>query len=456
MRLFLPSPEIGDTEGFTPDKDIFGRAEQGRRLTSLISSIDDPLVIAVDAPWGSGKTTFLRMWAGELRKAHFPVIYFDAYENDYADDAFAALASQIILLAKDLQKANTPQVKTFARTALKAGKILVRSSLKVATKAATMGALDASDLSNFAAEIAGEAATLEDKYIGELLTSQNEQRESIAAFREALAALPPFLTPQSDQTNSKPVIFFMDDLDRCRPIFALELLERVKHFFAVPKVHFILGTHIGQLQNSVQVAYGPNIDAATYLQKFIHLVFLLMDRERYAHERTIPKFLDYLTLKMEFPEDQLETVKYATRIIRHTAERQTLSLRAIERVMSMLAIAIAFSPKNSLRVPPVLAGLCILKALKPQLYAGAKKGTLSYSEAHGALSLGEPPLEGEESQMEYAQSWWRFGTGDKMDEKDVKELYGAIARYNIRDRKDLVPIIANDILDRMIANPTNE
>lgn len=88
MRLFPPSLEVGDEEGFTPEKDIFGRAQLGAGLTNLVNSVSDPTVIAVDGQWGSGKTTFLKMWAGELRKAGFPVVYFDAFENDHVDDAF--------------------------------------------------------------------------------------------------------------------------------------------------------------------------------------------------------------------------------------------------------------------------------------------------------------------------------------------------------------------------------
>src|SRR5690242_6307744 len=99
MRLFLPEIEIGETEGFTPEKDIFGRAVLGQRLINLIANVSDPLVVAVDAEWGSGKTVFLRMWAGELRKKSYPVIYFDAFQNDYSNDAFGAIAGEIVGLA---------------------------------------------------------------------------------------------------------------------------------------------------------------------------------------------------------------------------------------------------------------------------------------------------------------------------------------------------------------------
>ena len=70
MRLFPPTLEIGEKEGFTKEKDIFGRSTTGKGLTNIVCQVTDPLVIAIDNEWGTGKTTFLKMWAGELRAVH--------------------------------------------------------------------------------------------------------------------------------------------------------------------------------------------------------------------------------------------------------------------------------------------------------------------------------------------------------------------------------------------------
>jgi hypothetical protein len=96
MRIFPTPIEIGPEEGFAPDKDIFQRASLGSGLTNLVSISEDPLVVMLDAPWGQGKTTFVKMWAGELRKKNIPVIYFDAFANDHVDNAFLAIAAEVI------------------------------------------------------------------------------------------------------------------------------------------------------------------------------------------------------------------------------------------------------------------------------------------------------------------------------------------------------------------------
>jgi predicted KAP-like P-loop ATPase len=253
MRLFPPSLEIGKTEGFAPEKDIFGRKQLGAGVTNLVSTISDPTVIAVDGQWGSGKTTFLKMWAGELRKAGFPVVYFDAFASDYVDDAFLAIAGEIIALVEERKKAKTKIGKRLVESAVSTGKVLLRSGLKLGVKAATLGAIAAADLEEVAGDFATEASTLADKYLGELLTKQKQQKETIQGFRDALAELPLLLSESSSEAGTasqipEPLIFIIDELDRCRPTFALEILERVKHFFSVPNVHFVLGVHLDQVR----------------------------------------------------------------------------------------------------------------------------------------------------------------------------------------------------------------
>ena len=103
MRIIEPELEIGDLDGFKPELDIFKRARVGEGMTHLVATVDHPMVLALDADWGSGKTVFLKMWAGELRKQGFPVVYFDAYANDFFEDAFLAIAGEILALAKSTQ-----------------------------------------------------------------------------------------------------------------------------------------------------------------------------------------------------------------------------------------------------------------------------------------------------------------------------------------------------------------
>jgi hypothetical protein len=439
MRIFLPPLEIGDTEGFAPEKDIFGRAVHGKRLTNLLDRVDQPLVIAVDAQWGGGKTTFLKMWAGELRNAGFPVIFFDAFEHDYTEDAFAALAAEVVGLSTKLHKSGEAKAKQFLHASLKAGKVLIRSGLKVGIKAATVGALAAEDLEDIGKEIGAELSSIEDKYLGALLTQQQIDQDAITAFRSALSQLPAILA-KAGASETKPLVFIIDELDRCKPNFALDLLERIKHFFTVPNVHFVLGVHTKQLSTSVKLAYGQDVDADTYLQKFISLTFHLIDRERYEHEETTARFIQYVTKAMEFDARDKETIGNISPLIRHVANTDGLSLRTIERIFNVLAIALAFSPANFFRPAPIIAGLSILKVVRPDLFAKAKRGVLKYEEVKSTLGFGRDDVN------DWYVEFWKIALGQI---EPSPEWRSSFFRYHI-DTKDIVPVVANDVIDRMM------
>lgn len=75
--------------------DLLGRKEPAEVLTHLVGSIEGPCVLAVDAAWGAGKTTFLKIWSQHLRNQGFPVVEFNAWETDHSGDPFVALSSEL-------------------------------------------------------------------------------------------------------------------------------------------------------------------------------------------------------------------------------------------------------------------------------------------------------------------------------------------------------------------------
>ena len=93
IRIQPQQFQVLDDDPFA--NDTLGRRQPAEVLTHLIGSLDGPCVLAVDAVWGAGKTTFLRMWAGHLRKLGFPVVEFNAWETDFTDDPFLALSEEL-------------------------------------------------------------------------------------------------------------------------------------------------------------------------------------------------------------------------------------------------------------------------------------------------------------------------------------------------------------------------
>ena len=78
-----------------------------------------------------------------------------------------------------------------------------------------------------------------------------------------------------DRESTGKVIILVDELDRCRPIYAIELLERVKHLFDTEGIVFVLGVDRKQLSHSVKALYGATFDAAGYLRRFIDIDYKL-------------------------------------------------------------------------------------------------------------------------------------------------------------------------------------
>ena len=107
----------------------------------------------------------------------------------------------------------------------------------------------------------------------------------------------------SDQTDvvQPPLVFIIDELDRCKPSFALEILEKIKHFFSVPGVSFVLVCSMEQLVTAVRYSYG-NIDAHTYLEKFYHIRLLFPSGNLITHDLMTATYLRQLGCDEETKE----------------------------------------------------------------------------------------------------------------------------------------------------------
>lgn len=410
MKIYPQPLQIGDEEGFPPEKDLFGRAELAAGMSNLVATVEDPLVIAFDGPWGSGKTTFLRMWAGELRKAGHPVVFFDAFENDYVEDAFAALARELIELAEEKTSVSDKAVQSFRNKAVDLGTLLLRGAAKVggkvAVRAATAGLMKAEDLKEVAGDLTSEAETMAQTYMSQLLDRPRKQKETVESFRDALKALPSLLAPAADGNKQRPLIYIIDELDRCKPLFALALLERIKHFMSVPNVHFVLGTHLRQLEGSVRFAYGGDINALGYLQKFINLTITNVEFEQKHRSSDFDKYAEFLVNQLGLRTGSASPIDPAIKTIIRVVRDEGMSFRTLERAFTVLALAATFTPTNYLQLGGVMGGLAVMKILRPDLFMKAKRGTLSLSETKAFLRF--PAEQRGDQKMGWEEKWWTY------------------------------------------------
>ena len=85
--MILKSRELEVIENNPFQNDVLGRKESGEALKEFVLSANDSVVVCIDAPWGQGKTTFLRMWEQDLKNNDI-TFYSEEGENDVKSMVF--------------------------------------------------------------------------------------------------------------------------------------------------------------------------------------------------------------------------------------------------------------------------------------------------------------------------------------------------------------------------------
>jgi hypothetical protein len=377
MKLIIPKLVLTENEGFTRDKDIFQRKKYAETLTSLIENVDDELVIALDAPWGEGKTTFVKMWIGMLNKDAYrdriKTIYFDAYKNDFLEDPMLVLAGEVNNLLEQLPKDKVDAHKRaqYTKSALKALKVVTRAGVRISLRALTAGVID--DTAFEGAKVDGEAVDIVDEYLSNRLLSIEEDRQVLNGFQQTLKGI------VNDLGDNAKLIFFVDELDRCKPSFALDLLETIKHIFSVPGVVFVLVTHKVQMQEIIRTRYGEKIESLIYLQKFIHLwAELPRNKDADIHDGKV--YTSYCLQRMDYPNAR-DPEDYARAAFFQLADYYNLSFRDIERSITNFAIYVNATQRRMLRQNIYIAVfLSIIKLKFPTTFQKLCRQTMTYAE----------------------------------------------------------------------------
>ena len=237
MKLAPPPLAIGPDDGFE-NTDIFGYKDFGGRLADIVEAFDSSTVIVLDGPWGSGKTTFTQQWAGLLRQRGHAVAQFDAFAHDYQDDAFVALAGKVYAHPQHKETEGIEdRKKKFLELAASVSKTLPSMTARVVLNLVTQGALPSTVISKLVESIESAQTSQLEKRIEESLESAravNEFRKCLSELTGKLATALPTGETQTPEETPRKFVFIIDELDRCRPTFALSLLERVKHLFSRP------------------------------------------------------------------------------------------------------------------------------------------------------------------------------------------------------------------------------
>ena len=315
-----------DTEIWADD--LLERAEMADKLTRYVCSRKKPFVISLNGAWGTGKTFFLERWQRNLQKKRIQSIYFNAWEDDFCDDPLVAIIGQLTKFSSGIERLHKYRetLEDFAQ------------KLLIYTVSAAVGApLPEADSA---------------------LTRYKEQEKIKEEFRAELARM----AHSASGAGKEPLVFIVDELDRCRPTFAIELLERVKHLLGVPGIVFVFGINRVELGKSVQSVYG-NIDADVYLHRFFDMEFSLLRAD-------LESFCVDLMHKHELSEvfsQQQGFISSFSIILKHL---DIFSLRDVEHCLRAFAFVCSGDPRiiDSVIARYLLTVLILLRIKDSTLY----------------------------------------------------------------------------------------
>ncbi|MBG0840710.1 P-loop NTPase fold protein [Ectopseudomonas toyotomiensis] len=277
--------------------DQLGRKEIADILTDYIDEAEHIKVVNINSPWGTGKTFFLTNWRAALMEDR-AVVYFNAWENDFTGDPMISLVANI----RDQLREFVPQTaiakKKFNDFLKSAGAAVVSTApvfaRGITRKLVGVGLDELSD--SLDEESQKTAEEMAEKFVERMIETNADKILSVHNFKTSLAALMTLAVKKSQ----KPVYIFIDELDRCRPTYAIELLERVKHLFDVEGCKFVIATDTTQLAHSICAVYGGGFASIDYLKRFFDISYTFDE----------PNLRDWVLINVDFScPDKLRYVK---------------------------------------------------------------------------------------------------------------------------------------------------
>lgn len=276
-------------DGVTYPADQLNRKQDAELLTKILvrrsnSNREKPnkssYVINVNAEWGAGKTYFVKRWAEDLKHEH-PVVYIDAWSNDFMDSPIITVLAEIQeQLLETINKSHLTQEK---RKSFKNIGISILPKI-LAALVKRYGGFDIEDIFvDESSDTEVTALTENNKSLDlsaamEAMTTQafkehSDYKKGVKELKATIKELVKYSIKKPKNgfrvtARDYPAFIFIDELDRCRPIYAVEMLEAIKHIFDIAGLVIVVSTHTEELQHTIKALYGNDFNADNYLRRF--------------------------------------------------------------------------------------------------------------------------------------------------------------------------------------------
>ncbi|MBW3761309.1 hypothetical protein GL264_10920 [Aeromonas jandaei] len=322
-----PGAIAGSEESLSADR--LDRARYAEFLTNYLAAEGKQrnYVLNLNAEWGAGKTWFIKRWYMEL-KAHYPTVYIDAWQQDFSDDPLLTVISSIIEQLKE--EAGSRQLSPYLSTKLAS---LLKATAPIVTKALFK------KVSGINIDDVQEVITADDagKLVESLFQDTRKKTEAVQLLKHEIKQWVEAIIGK--KKKQAPAFILIDELDRCRPSYAVEMLETIKHIFDIPGVVFVLATDTEQLQHAIRVIYGDGFDAKAYLRRFFKRRFHLkkMPIEKFMK----PILSNNFELFKEKAIQHLSDIDDLTKILSYVVSSFSLPAREVELFLDRLIATIS-------------------------------------------------------------------------------------------------------------------
>lgn len=322
------------------DRDEFKRKDFANKVIKLLRSDIDVSPMVIDGDWGIGKTEFCRKLINLINAEHsdsLHAIYVDAFAEDYFDNPLISILS---VLYEDKQSPEFYKSELFRNTAAAIGGI-VKNIAPIAFT--TFLGKEKAELLN--ETITGAVQGTQQQLISKLLRNRIEKAKYLKILHETISKV----------TDNKQIVLFIDELDRCRPDYALLMLETIKHIFNMENLQIVLVANLKQLVSVIRNVYTNDEDIAKqYLDKFIAQRMALpftVNESTYGQEeiRASQKYFELILA--EYPDLNNGFFKETKKLAMTLIADFKFSLRDVEKLIRLARVIQTINPlKDNIRL----------------------------------------------------------------------------------------------------------
>ena len=342
--------------------DLLARASFISKLKNILVGGEREIVLGLNGAWGTGKTTCVNFLKNELINDGHVVILLNAWADDHISDPLVSIIASLV--QDERFKRLVKDEELIGRLTL-AGKKILDLGANLVISRLSGGTLTIHDI--------GNVAENEPEY-KDVLKSYAEEKKQITLLKNIFGEI-----SKSLQEDNKKIIFIVDELDRCNPIYAVSLFERIKHVLEVENLRVLLSFDQQQLEATIQNHYGSKIDATRYLEKMFDLILNLPPVK-------LDKLLNETVKQLELPATpnlpmRPGSIDDLLGMLLSLLNATQGSARELERILTR--VKFLWSRDTQLGVDPAFAViLLILRSQNSEIFEKIKTGVSNFSEVN--------------------------------------------------------------------------